>query len=236
MSRPNWKNKNYEGLNNEVSRFSAFLGNSIAEEDPSLWSRTKRNVRRHWIWYSIGAVTGLLAFFLILYVLPRSIICNSANHHRFLVIIPALVQDVVNGNTLPIYSTAFLSPTPDSIQMSLVSSIDTPASLTTTLKPLSLALSGQGEAPFTTLLLPETQLRGNTSIELTRQTVIISNMTSFDRFLASYTYSTKFVLGAKGKTNTFVGAIHAPITLDKQLVLSGKHPNIHYSMSDISNN
>lgn len=136
-------------------------------------------------------------------------------------VIPAVVQDIVNGSALPVYSAAFLNPTADSIQMSLVSSIDTPSTITTTMKPLSLALAGQDSSPFTTLTIPETTLRGNTTIEVTRQTVVISNMTAFDTFLATYTYSKDFVLGAKGKTNTFVGAIHAPITLDKTLVLSG---------------
>lgn len=72
MSRPDWKSKNYEGID-EVSRFSIFLADQErATQDEGCWAKAKRHLRQYWYLYLPGSLLGLLVFLLILYVYSHS--------------------------------------------------------------------------------------------------------------------------------------------------------------------
>lgn len=139
-----------------------------------------------------------------------------------MVIIPAIVQNVVSDNPLPIYSASLTNPTPDSITFSLNSSIDTPSKITTKLMPLPLSLAGEdNDTPFATIVLPQTNLRGKTPIVIENQEAKILDMASFMSFLKGAMYSKSFTITATGKTDTYLGLIKAPIKLHKEITLPG---------------
>jgi hypothetical protein len=132
------------------------------------------------------------------------------------------VQGIVCGSNLPVYSASLQSPTQNSVEFSLASSIDTPGGITAVLEPLPIGLASlNNKTPFTTLLIPETNLRGTSNITVTNQTVKIVDRNSFVSFLESALYSTSFKIVVTGTTDTFIGAIKAPIKLNKQIEMAG---------------
>lgn len=133
-----------------------------------------------------------------------------------------MVQGIVSGSQLPVYSASLLNPTQNSVDFSLNSSIETPGAITAVLKPLNLSLTGQTvKTPFVTLNLPQTNLRGKSFITVTNQTTKILDMPSFMSFLGSAVSGANFSMQVTGKTDTFIGAIRAPISLDKTLQMVG---------------
>ncbi|RDW84320.1 hypothetical protein BP6252_01910 [Coleophoma cylindrospora] len=210
MSRANWRPNNYQEIETKQPYaqqypFDPSLRDGM-DEDDTLWKRTVRHVKRHWIIYSVLNVVGLALSLVI----------------TFLVVIPAIVQKVVDGNQLPVISASLLNPSPNSVQMSLVSTIDTPSAITTNLKPLNLSLAGpDNKTPFLAILLPEKDLKGKTTIEVQGQTAAITNMESFESFLAVAMYNKNFTMQATGTTDAFLGAIRAPVTLNKQIEMAG---------------
>ncbi|RDW60250.1 hypothetical protein BP5796_11856 [Coleophoma crateriformis] len=211
MSRANWRPTNYQEIEETKQPYAKqFLFDpSIRDgmdEDDTLLKRIIRHVKSHWIAYSILNVVGLVLSLVI----------------TFLVVIPAIVQKVVNDNQLPVISASLLNPSPNSVQMSLVSTIDTPSAITTNLKPLNLSLAGpDNKTPFLAILLPEKDLKGKTTIEVQGQTAAITNMESFESFLAVAMYNKNFTMQATGTTDAFLGAIRAPVTLNKQIEMAG---------------
>jgi Protein of unknown function (DUF3712) len=108
---------------------------------------------------------------------------------------------------------------------SLSSSLKIPAGLTVDLKPITLNLftndSGPTD-PYIKVNLPEYHLRGNTKINITRQTVEILDQNRFEEFMESAVSSKQFGLSASGSTTAYLGALKAPIKLNKDVKLTGK--------------
>jgi hypothetical protein len=90
--------------------------------------------------------------------------------------------------------------------------------------PLPLNLTGQSnKTPFTSILLAQTILRGKTALQITNQTAKILDITSFQSFLQSAMYSKNFTMQVNGKTDAFLGAIRAPVNLNKEITLAGTY-------------
>jgi hypothetical protein len=141
------------------------------------------------------------------------------------VVFPAIAQRLVDNASLPIYSASITNPTPSSVVYSLSSSLKIPAGLTVDLKPITLSLftndSGPSD-PYVKVNLPEYHLKGETKINITRQTVDILNQDRFEDFMESAVVSKKFTLSASGATTAYLGALKAPIKLNKEVKLTGK--------------
>ena len=118
-----------------------------------------------------------------------------------------------------------MHPTPSSVVYSLSSSLKIPNGLTVDLKPITLNLftkeSGPAD-PYIKVNLPEYHLRGETKINITGQTVDILDQHYFEEFMKSAVDNKEFTLSASGATTAYLGALKAPIKLNKDVKLPGK--------------
>jgi hypothetical protein len=143
----------------------------------------------------------------------------------FLVLLPVIAQKLVDSADLPIHSSELMSPTPDSIEVSLTASLKVPLGLSVKLDPTALSLYRPETKPFTpyvTVHLPAQTLKGNTTITLKNQRVKIQNMTEFLGFLEAAVNAEDFVLSARGHTTAHLGKLKVKVTLDKGVKLKGK--------------
>lgn len=133
---------------------------------------------------------------------------------------------------LPIHAASIMNPTPDSVVYSLHSTLKIPAGVTVDLKPMTLNLftnESDSSKPYMKVDLPEYHLKGTTDISITNQTARILDQTQFKSFLADAVYSKQFTLSAGGATVAFLGALKAPIKLNKNVDLNGKPKQISFS-------
>jgi hypothetical protein len=142
------------------------------------------------------------------------------------VIFPAIAQRLVDNTSLPIHSARIMSPTPNSVQYSVVSSLKIPAGVTVDLKPITLNLYTNDtgpDNPYIKVSLPEYHLKGDTTIGVTNQTAKILDQDRFIKFLANAVYSKEFTLSVAGSTTAYLGALKAPVKLKKDVKLLGKN-------------
>lgn len=132
---------------------------------------------------------------------------------------------MVDDTELPIHSTSFMAPTPDSILFSLGASINIPAPFPIRLAPTTLSLFMPNiqntVVPLINVKLPETELHGNTSLTITNQTAQILDHGQFLSFVTNALHSKTFTLGATGFTDAFLGVLKAHININKAMTLDG---------------
>ncbi|KAE9372838.1 hypothetical protein N431DRAFT_467068 [Stipitochalara longipes BDJ] len=206
IQTPYWDTKNVVGAVRNLSP-----AKSSSEKIPAragFWQRRRQHYRRYWILYTIGVVISLAILLPIV----------------FLVVFPAIAQRLVDNASLPIYSASIMHPTPSSVVYSLSSSLKIPNGLTVDLKPITLNLftkdSGPAD-PYIKVNLPEYHLRGETKINITGQTVDILDQHYFEEFMKSAVDNKEFTLSASGATTAYLGALKAPIKLNKDVKLPG---------------
>lgn len=150
---------------------------------------------------------------------------ESKLHLSFLVIVPAIMQRIVDTTDLPVHSASLLAPTANGVQFSLNVSLKVPAGITVDLKPLTLGLfnanTSSAKNPYLKLSLPETKLKGNTTISVADQEAQILDLEQFTDFIGTYVKSDEFVLSEAGETTAFLGALKAPIKLNKNIKMKG---------------
>jgi hypothetical protein len=144
--------------------------------------------------------------------------------HRFLVIFPAIAQRIVDNANLPIYSASIMSPTPNSVVYSLSASLKVPPGITVDLKPMNLSLytptTGPTD-PYIKVSLPEYHLRGDDTVSIINQTAEILDVVQFETFLKEAVDTKTFTLDAYGATTAYLGILKAPLTLNKQVTMTG---------------
>ncbi|RDW66470.1 hypothetical protein BP6252_10105 [Coleophoma cylindrospora] len=178
----------------------------VGKDPQTKWTRLKQHTRRYWYWYLLGLVL-FLALFLVLI---------------FIVIIPVIIQRIVNDTKLPIHSAILLNPHPNSVQMSINSSIKIAKGFSARLNPMNLSLTRPGSTiAYTQVSLPELHIKGNTTISVQNQTTPVMNMTAWVEFLQSAVYSDQFALAVRGQTNAYLGKIRAHVSLNKNVELRG---------------
>ncbi|KAH8812287.1 hypothetical protein F5884DRAFT_306845 [Xylogone sp. PMI_703] len=137
----------------------------VTKEKPAVLTRKqkmKKHFRRFWWAYLIAAI--ILAAIL----LPI----------LFKVIIPAIVNNIVRGQKMPVNGGALNVISPTRLSMTLNTSLDTP--LGVKIEPIDLGLieaEDHATTPFLTLQIPEEHVHHKTEVIIPTQTVPISNQT-----------------------------------------------------------
>ncbi|KAI1643075.1 uncharacterized protein F4817DRAFT_272179 [Daldinia loculata] len=160
----------------------------------------KRHCGRFWWWYLIG-LTILLAI-----LLPI----------LFLVIIPAIVQRILDNQTMPVTGGAFVAITPEKLNISITTSLDTP--LPADIDPVTLFMYNHETpafSPFANITLPPLHIDGETEIVLTDQTVTITNETELITWFGNVFDQPKVALSTRGDSKIHLGALHSNGHIDK---------------------
>ncbi|RAO64653.1 uncharacterized protein BHQ10_000665 [Talaromyces amestolkiae] len=175
----------------------------------TFWQKVKLHFRRYWICHLIVLII-LLAI-----LLP----C------LFLLIIPAIAQDLLNSGSIVIDSASILQPTNNSVILSIASHIYVPGPFTvhTDEEHLQLYVPQVGsDYPMALLNLPAASVHKNTSIGENGQYTVFENYTSWQNFVHNTIFLSAGSLGLKGKIGTQLGKIKKfTLDLDKQVPSNG---------------
>jgi hypothetical protein len=143
----------------------------------------------------------------------------------FLVIFPAIAQDLVNQQEIQLHHASLLQPSPEQLTFSINSTITVPKPFTVVLDPLNLSLFVRDYKPITPYFyveIPKNKLHGNASIKMDPQRITIANQSRWINFLHEFVYEEKLTIGVKGKTTGHFGAIKAKLKIDKNVKLRGE--------------
>ncbi|KAI1857642.1 hypothetical protein JX265_011057 [Neoarthrinium moseri] len=182
-------------------------GDHVREKAPPPVPLTKKQkVKRHcgrfkW-WYLAGFIIFNAIFLPIL----------------FLVILPAIVQRIVDDQSMPVKGGAFVANSPTELTVSLETSLNTP--LPARIDPLTLFLYNKGTpefSPFLNLTLPEQYLKGDTPIIVTNQTVTITNDTELISWFDNVFNLPQVDLSVRGDSTVHLGALHSNAHIDKTI-------------------
>ncbi|KAG9258415.1 uncharacterized protein F5Z01DRAFT_643186 [Emericellopsis atlantica] len=173
------------------------------------WQKMKAHFRKFWWAYLIGLII-LLAILLPVF---------------FKVIIPAIVQNIVSGQKLPISHGNIRALSPTQLNVSLVTTMDTP--LPATINEFDLSLYNKEAGPdkaFLSLQLPKQKVNGKTELDVAQQT---QNITNYDELVKWFNgvFDLKEVpVSVYGKPKVSLGALEYHPKLDKEL----KVPALNY--------
>ncbi|KAJ5403185.1 hypothetical protein N7509_003056 [Penicillium cosmopolitanum] len=182
------------------------------KKSPSRTRKARDSCQKHWrrFWciYAIASII-FLAIFLPVF---------------FLVAVPAIAQRIVHNTNLPVYGAQILNPKPEEVSFTLQTSLKIPMGLRIHTDPLDLSLFSRDITPvepYLTVALPAYDLKGETDMTVTKNNARILNQAQFIDTLTKAVYNKRFTLSAKGSTVGHLGALKAPLTLDKDIELDG---------------
>jgi hypothetical protein len=143
-----------------------------------------------------------------------------------LIIIPAIAQRIVDNSKLQVHSASVLDPKPDTVTFTVDTSLDIPLALKVQTRPFNASLFNHDEKPiepYFNVALPTFDLKGGTNmISLTQHDNKILNLHQFVNTLTTAVYQERFVISVKGSTVGHIGALKAPLTLEKNVELTGR--------------
>lgn len=142
-------------------------------------------------------------------------------HTRFKVIIPAIIQNLLNGQKLPIDGGALQVLSPTHVNMSLLTSLNTP--LGVKLDPVDLYLYSKETKPissFFKLRLPELHINHRTDVIVTNQTLLVTNETELLIWFNRFFDQPKVELSLQGDPNIHLGTLKYKPHLDKTIEVS----------------
>ncbi|KAI0455643.1 hypothetical protein F5B21DRAFT_471098 [Xylaria acuta] len=168
---------------------------------------TKRQkVKRHcgrFKWWYLGV--GLI---ILIILLPLT----------FTKIIPAITQDIVDNQKLPIIGGTFQALSPTELSVTLETQLDTP--LAADLDPTTLFVYNKDTpdySPFINVTLPKLHVNHKTPVVVTNQTVKVTNETELIKWFDQVFDLPKVELSVKGKTTVHLGALKMTANIGKTI-------------------
>ncbi|KAF4998645.1 hypothetical protein FGRMN_2971 [Fusarium graminum] len=186
---------------------------------PTKWQKVKNHFARFKWWYLVGLII-LLAILLPL---------------MFTVIIPAIVQNILNSQKLPIDGGALQVLSPREVNMSIFTSLNTP--IAATLKPTDLYLYNKETKPFSSFLklhLPEQHLSHKSEVIITNQTVKVTNETELTRWFNLFFDQPDVELSVEGKPEITLGALKYHRSLSKTVEVKSLTYLDGFALKDLS--
>ncbi|KAI1251775.1 hypothetical protein MGN70_006344 [Eutypa lata] len=185
-------------------------GGHVQEKGPAAITLTKRQkLRRHcgkfWLWYLIG---GLILLAILLPIL-------------FLVILPAIVQRIINNQPMPVNGGSLIALTPTQLKISLDTALDTP--LPADIDPTTLFLynkNGDQFAPFVNVTLPPLHVDGDTDIVVKDQIVTITNETELIKWFEDVFDNPTVDLSTRGDSTVHLGKLHYGAHIEKTVTVN----------------
>ncbi|KAI1847931.1 hypothetical protein JX266_006044 [Neoarthrinium moseri] len=179
-----------------------------AESKPTKKEKLKRHFKRFWLCYLIAGIVFLAIFLPLL----------------FLKIVPALAQAIVNRTDLPIYYASLKAISDSQVLVGLQTALDVPAGLTVSLDGFKLFLYNADTNPFspyTSVVLPRQSVSGHTVLSIDNQIVNIGNRSEINKWLERTLYNKTTDISVRADTMAHLGALKAPIHLDKTVTING---------------
>ncbi|KAI0446035.1 hypothetical protein F4803DRAFT_547554 [Xylaria telfairii] len=136
----------------------------------------------------------------------------------FTKIIPAITQDIVNSQKLPIIGGTFQALSPTELSVTLQTELNTP--LAADLDPTTLFVYNKDTpdySPFINITLPKLHANHKTPVMVTNQTVQVTNETELVKWFSQVFDLPKAELSVKGKATVHLGALKMNAEIDKTI-------------------
>ncbi|KAJ3474447.1 hypothetical protein NLG97_g9841 [Lecanicillium saksenae] len=168
------------------------------------------HIQNKWKWYLLGTIIFLAILLPIVFV----------------VALPAVVQLIVNQQTLPVRSGALNVVAPDKIKVSLDSSFSTPPGLKASTNEFVLQMYDKGApefSPFLTVEVPPLHLNGKTNFSIKDQVQPITDLKSVENWFGGFLDAPgSYDIGVRGtKATISLGALKSHPRLDKTIQIQG---------------
>lgn len=158
----------------------------------------------------------------------------------FLVILPAIVRKIVSDQTLPVYSGTFVALTPETLMVSLETSLDTPIPAvideTTLFLYNSETQEGSDFTPFLNISIPSTHISKDTSIFINNQTATVTNETELEYWFNRVFDDPRVDLSVRGDTTIHLSSLHYGAHIDKTVEFASLDYLAGLSITDMSLN
>ncbi|WZH46783.1 hypothetical protein QYS62_007891 [Fusarium acuminatum] len=190
-----------------------------AAPGPTKWQKVKSHLARFKWWYLLGLVIFLAILLPILFVY----------------IIPAIVQNILNGQKLPIDGGALQVMSPTEVNMSIITSLDTP--IAATLKPVDLYLYNKETKAYSSFLklhLPEQHLNHKKEVTVTNQTLKVTNETELTKWFNLFFDKPDVELSLKGKPEVHLGALKYHRKLEKTVEILSLNYLDGFALKDLT--
>ncbi|KAI1828345.1 hypothetical protein F4861DRAFT_178720 [Xylaria intraflava] len=190
------------GHDDEVSSIDHVQEKPVPVVPLTRWQKIKQHLGRFKWWYA-----GVALIILII-LLPLI----------FTKIIPAITQDIVNQQKLPVIQGTFQALSPTQLSVTLQTQLDTP--LAATLDPTTLFVYNKDTpefSPFINITLPKLNVDHKTPVLVTNQTVDITNQTELIKWFNEVFEQPTTELSVKGKTTVHLGALKMGATIEKTI-------------------
>ncbi|KAI0546205.1 hypothetical protein F4679DRAFT_417033 [Xylaria curta] len=179
----------------------------VQEKTVAVVPLTKRQkVKRHcgrFKWWYLGV--GLIILIILLPLI-------------FTKIVPAITQDIVNNQKLPIIGGTFQALSPTELSVTLHTQLDTP--LAADLDPTTLFVYNKDTpdySPFLNITLPKLHVNHKTPVVVTNQTVKVTNETELIKWFNEVFDQPNVELSVKGKTTVHLGALKMSANIGKTI-------------------
>ena len=140
--------------------------------------------------------------------------------NSFTVIIPKIVQNIVNGQKLPIYGGVIRAVTPDKIEFSLETSLDTPLPAVIDDLPLNLYNKETKDyTPFIRLTLPKIDVSGKTDSKVDKQMVKVDDHKELVKWFNGVFDDEEVEVQVRGDPKVHLGELNYSPSLDKTVKL-----------------
>ncbi|KAL7625744.1 hypothetical protein AAE478_004967 [Parahypoxylon ruwenzoriense] len=189
-----------EGQGDDASSVDHVHEKTAAAAPLTKKQKFKRHCRRFWWWYLIGLIIFLAIFLPIL----------------FRVIIPAVVQNIIDDQPMPVTGGAFIAVTSTKLNVSITTSLNSP--LPADIDPVLLYMYNKGTpdfSPFVNVTLPGMHVDGDTVVSVTDQTVTITNETELISWFGDVFDHPTVTLSTRGDAQVHMGALHSSAHIDK---------------------
>ncbi|KAI2467941.1 hypothetical protein F4781DRAFT_289784 [Annulohypoxylon bovei var. microspora] len=210
---------NTPGRQSDVASSTDHVQEKVAEAAPlTKKQKFKRHCGRFWWWYLIGAIILLAILLPIL----------------FLVIIPAIVQRILDDQTMPISGGAFIAVSPDQLNVSIITSLDSP--LPANIDPVTLFLYNKDTptfSPFVNVTLPDLHIKGTTELNVQNQIVTVTNETELTSWFANVFDQPTVTLSTRGDPEIRMGALHTKGKLEKTVTVNSLNKLDGFSIQDL---
>lgn len=154
---------------------------------------------------------------------------------RFLVIVPALAQRLVDDADLPIHAGSIVAVSDDAVKIGLETSLSVPAGLTVKLDPFELWLYNKETPefqPWSMVPLEEWTVSGKTDITIKDEVVGVGSRSELNVWLSDMLYNKESQISARGNTTAHLGAINFDVKLDKTVKIDGLWSLEGYSLEN----
>lgn len=143
----------------------------------------------------------------------------------FLVVLPAVSQLVVDKSTLKLVQAAVMQPRPDSVQLTLQSSLDLHVLLSPYIEPITLELfvdKTGPKYPWAYVTIPGLVVHGITTLGIKDVHTPLVNASVWTEYVRQVVFQKEAALGLKGATNSYLGELKSHVVMQKNVVSPSK--------------